>query len=297
MNPTTGGGRRFASMLLLALAAALASPPGAVAEGKEIELPDGAKGTGQGPFLVGSVLAGPGNRIEAYAFVHRMGGAEKVSIPRPEAASDQVCFDLPVAEMRFVKPGSYLFDAANEDGLSEGQIASGLAEAFDAWNRPLRITLFGGEAQGKADAPDFSAPDGLNELMFRSFKDEKIVSVSVLWARLTRPDEGGGIVEWDIVLNDPPFKWGDAGPTRESETAEARVMDLVDVLTHEAGHILGLGHPGGSCTEETMFPGFREGETKKRTLGAGDLAALDALYGLPEDEGDEGGDLPEGSPE
>ena len=55
-------------------------------------------------------------------------------------------------------------------------------------------------------------------------------------------------------------------------------MDYQNIATHEFGHSLGLGHPGDSCTEETMYAYGSSGETKKRTLEAGDIAGVNELY-------------------
>ena len=41
---------------------------------------------------------------------------------------------------------------------------------------------------------------------------------------------------------------------------------------------MGLGHPSGSCIEETMYAFASNGETKKRDLNAGDVAGINGLY-------------------
>jgi hypothetical protein len=73
-----------------------------------------------------------------------------------------------------------------------------------------------------------------------------------------------------MVFDDVDFAW--------STTGSAGAMDLQNIATHENGHAAGMGHPGDSCTEETMyrFAGF--GETKKRDLNYGDIAGVQALY-------------------
>ncbi|KKK59217.1 hypothetical protein LCGC14_3036600 [marine sediment metagenome] len=56
------------------------------------------------------------------------------------------------------------------------------------------------------------------------------------------------------------------------------VMDYQNIATHEFGHSLGLGHPENTCTEETMYAYASNGETKKRTLEAGDITGVNKLY-------------------
>ena len=60
--------------------------------------------------------------------------------------------------------------------------------------------------------------------------------------------------------------------------SSADAFDFANVATHEIGHAVGLDHPGNSCTEETMYAYVDFGETKKRTLNAGDILGAQALY-------------------
>ena len=55
-------------------------------------------------------------------------------------------------------------------------------------------------------------------------------------------------------------------------------MDFENIATHELGHAMGMAHPADSCTEETMYRFASSGETKKRTLNAGDIAGIKGLY-------------------
>ena len=56
-------------------------------------------------------------------------------------------------------------------------------------------------------------------------------------------------------------------------------MDLQNIATHEFGHGAGLDDLyEDSCSEETMYGYAENGETKKRTLGSGDIAGIVELY-------------------
>jgi hypothetical protein len=57
-------------------------------------------------------------------------------------------------------------------------------------------------------------------------------------------------------------------------------FDLRVVLTHELGHLLGIGH--SRSKEATMYPGVETGDTSPRALSADDVAAICAVY-PPED--------------
>jgi len=53
-------------------------------------------------------------------------------------------------------------------------------------------------------------------------------------------------------------------------------VDLDSLLTHEAGHLLGLAHTQDRAA--TMFPGYSRGSISLRTLGYDDVSGLCAIY-------------------
>jgi hypothetical protein len=84
----------------------------------------------------------------------------------------------------------------------------------------------------------------------------------------------GKIVGADMMLNGgmDPF-----GTCPEGGCTEDALTDLRNVVTHEAGHFLGLAH--SADPEATMWCDAAPGEVDKRTLAADDVAGLCAIYG------------------
>lgn len=83
------------------------------------------------------------------------------------------------------------------------------------------------------------------------------------------PDTGE-IWDADIEVNavDEPLSVGDPVPGS---------VDLASLLTHEAGHLLGLGH-NDLDESATMFPGYHTGSVELRSLADDDIAGICALY-------------------
>jgi hypothetical protein len=61
------------------------------------------------------------------------------------------------------------------------------------------------------------------------------------------------------------------------DTPDMHAYDLQGVLTHEFGHVLGLGE-GPEHTFATMNPNFKRGETHQRTIDGIDEEAVTSLY-------------------
>jgi hypothetical protein len=129
--------------------------------------------------------------------------------------------------------------------------------------------VFGAEEAGAVPAFD-GGMDGLNTAQFGFYDEPNVIAVTSVWGIFRGPPSGRELLEWDILMNTQfPFGDADVDPT---------IMDVANIATHELGHALGLGHPENSCTEETMYAYSATGETKKRTLEAGDIAGVRSLY-------------------
>lgn len=95
------------------------------------------------------------------------------------------------------------------------------------------------------------------------------IAVTTTWYSLS----SGVAVESDARYN-TYYAWSTDG--------SAGAMDVQNIATHELGHTFGLDHPKGSPAKIsclTMYAYGDFGETRKRTLGDGDLLGLRKKYG------------------
>src|SRR5262249_39113683 len=85
--------------------------------------------------------------------------------------------------------------------------------------------------------------------------------------------DSGRITGAEVVVNADSYTW--SAVSDESHCRGA--YDLQDVLTHEVGHVFGLGHEMVDVNA-TMFPSADMCESSKRDLDPDDLAGLHYLY-------------------
>jgi len=122
------------------------------------------------------------------------------------------------------------------------------------------------------DASEYNADRGnANIVMFREDSWPYAGGEDALGLTLIRFDpDTGAIWDSDIEVNavDEPLSVG--APT-------AGAVDLASLLTHEAGHLLGLGHNVYDETA-TMFPGYHTGSIELRSLADDDIAGICEIY-------------------
>jgi len=103
--------------------------------------------------------------------------------------------------------------------------------------------------------------------------NQKILAVCYTWYYRY----SGEIVEFGIVFNSL-YSWG-IDPDGEGGTT-INAYDIQNIGTHEAGHTLCLGDLYIRAAQElTMYGYGARGETKKRSLGYGDIQGVKYLYG------------------
>ena len=169
-------------------------------------------------------------------------------------------------------------------GLSTEEVEIAVEQAVAQWNDvyPDEVQLV---YRGLSDAPrkvDYT--DDLNIIYFEDVwaedLDSSLLALTWVWSV-----DGGEITSFDIQINAEDHRWG-VGATDGSN-------DLANMLTHELGHALGLGH--SEVHLATMSPTTFPGETEKRSIETDDRDAIAWLYSqaLPDSlSGGVGGCIP-----
>ena len=229
-----------------------------------------------------------GREVDGYAFIHYKKGyhhrPNHDGGPGGNGGGDDgggsTCFAFLANGASWNTTESYVVDPVNGSGMNEALVRTITSASLETWDTEVAFDIFGVEDTGAEvtrdpestlGGADTNSPDDQNEVMFGDL-DEGVIGVTVVWGVFRGPPFSRGLVEWDTVFNDVDFGWSTdaSGSTTE--------MDYGNVATHEFGHSAGMGHPDGSCTEETMYGFASEGETKKRDLNGGDIAGINELY-------------------
>ncbi|NOY93280.1 MAG: matrixin family metalloprotease [Deltaproteobacteria bacterium] len=88
----------------------------------------------------------------------------------------------------------------------------------------------------------------------------------------------GEIIDVDMQLNQNlgPYGVCPAAGCPGAETGTSEVADLQNIITHEIGHVFGIGH--SDVVGATMYAISRRGETDKRILRTDDVDAMCSIY-------------------
>jgi hypothetical protein len=164
-------------------------------------------------------------------------------------------------------------DASREIGIEQATAIA--TKAFAAWTsaacpdgRPrIEIDDLGPVA---CDEHEYNQHAGnANIILFREDGWPHVgVGDALALTTVTYNVDTGAIYDADMEINatDATFSTGDTGVT----------FDLQSILTHEAGHFLGLSH--STDLDATMFADYVPGSTSLRTLDPDDVAAICAAY-------------------
>jgi hypothetical protein len=179
----------------------------------------------------------------------------------------------------------YVLNAEVPGGMSIDSVASTVQQALSAWTEPnCSVLKFRSAGTTSAKA---RPGDGLNTIQWvsRQWSEDGFPPDAAALTDLQYEQQSDGawsIVEADLYLNAERYQWVEAPAASDHQ-------NLLSVVTHEAGHILGLLHPcepGGAdgapaCdsnpgfAETTMYPFY---SAEQATLADDDIAGACFLY-------------------
>lgn len=179
---------------------------------------------------------------------------------------------------------SYSIDDRGSVDLTAAELQPVLGASFDAW---MQVRC-GGQSTGLVisetssfshcqDAEYHTKSGNVNTIAFVTdfaarMYPTNAYAITTVWHNT----DTGEILDADMLLNDQqrPYR---VCPTGGCPLVGGyRAVDVVNVITHEAGHFLGLAH--SADTSSTMYYEAPRGEMTKRTLEADDVAGLCAAY-------------------
>lgn len=220
-----------------------------------------------------------GNAVQGYAIVHYKTGEERSANAKAKPGGT-ACYGYLASGAKWKTVEPWVVNPANIDGLDGDFVFANLGVDITKWedatdgivgNAAGTNVLGDGAVTTDVLAADTASPDGINEVLFADVSSLGAIGVTIVWGYFSGPPQTRQLFEWDQVYDDVDFDWSAFG--------EAGKMDFENIATHELGHSVGLAdlYTTG-CGEETMYGYAIEGETKKQTLNAGDIAGINKLY-------------------
>lgn len=259
------------SLIIVSLLISAVPISAAPAERATYAIPQHAKELSKGVYSLGEQKdPKTGKMVEGVAIVHysanAKGGAAK---GKPGGSGSCYAFLASGAKWKTVEP--WVMNTSNSAGLSGAEVMNLETQAVSAWESASGANIFGSGNTSNANlAADANTVNDVNEIYFADVSSSGAIAVTIVWGYFSGPPQSRQLVEWDQIYDDTDFSWDTDG--------SADSMDFLNIAVHEVGHAAGMGHPSDSCSQETMFRFATEGETQKRTLNAGDIAGINALY-------------------
>jgi hypothetical protein len=197
----------------------------------------------------------------------RLGSASPEASSKVKPTPTSVDYKLSINKGKTAIPVTLVVYTENDDGLQSDFVMSAITSAAASWDAATSAALVSSVVKGTG-TPSV-ALNGENSVFFGDYSEAGVIAVASYWYnRATRQ-----IVECDIIF-DTDFQWGDA-------TADATLMDLQNIATHELGHFFNLADIyDASKSYLTMYGYSSEGDIEKRTLEAGDIAGIQKVFGV-----------------
>jgi len=238
--------------------------------GNVVAIPAHAVAVADNVFSLGTATDADGRIIEGFMFIDR-----KKEDVKPQGVGGSkrgpTCYSFLASGAKWKTVEPWVVNPANTQGLSDSFVFGNLAADIQKWEDASLTNIIGnGNTTSATLVADTQSPDNINEVYFGSISDPGVIAVTIVWGIFSGPPQSRYLIEWDQVYDQVDYGWSSIG--------EAGKMDFENIATHELGHSVGMGHPSNDCTEETMYAYADFGETKKRSLNAGDIEGINKLY-------------------
>lgn len=175
----------------------------------------------------------------------------------------------------------YSIQRAPSVKISYEEAANALSIAFTRWAGATCPTEGSGRSRTSIDVRDLGPADCVNVEYKQGVANQNVVvfrdetwkygsSVLGLTTVVYNP-ETGEIYNADMEINTL-----DMEPLAIHDPVGLDAYDFASVVTHEAGHFLGLGH--SDVLGATMYARYDRGQTSMRNLSPDDVAAICSVY-------------------
>lgn len=214
-----------------------------------------------------------GKLVDGYAIVHYTATATSAVKPA-KTISGAKCYGYLAKDAKWKTNEPWLVDSLNTGGLGSDAVLQNMSLDVSKWeNAAGRGVDILGQGSISVDPIDSNNlfDNSKNEVTFAPIDNPGAIAVTYVLGIFGGVTAQRELFEWDQIYDDADFAW--------SMTGEAGKMDFESLATHELGHSVGMGdlYTAG-CAEQTMYGYATTGETKKRTLEAGDIKGINALY-------------------
>ena len=156
----------------------------------------------------------------------------------------------------------FYVDPSNSDGIPEDVALADIRAAAMAWTAQSGASVsmyYAGRSSGKTVSNNRK-----NEVFFRDASKNSAAATTYYWM------EGNKMVDADIVIWDATYTFVAA------DAPCSGGIYLLDVMTHEFGHALGIAH--SAVGSATMYPSIGWCSSSMRWLDPDDLDAIESLY-------------------
>jgi hypothetical protein len=165
--------------------------------------------------------------------------------------------------------------------ISYDDIANAMSTAFTRWTGATCPTDGSGRSRTSIDVRDLGPADCQNvEYISGAANQNVIVFRDTYWkygkqvlglTTVVYAPETGEIYNADMEINTL-----DMQPLATKDPVAPDAYDFASVVTHEAGHFLGMGH--SDVTSATMYARYNTGQTSMRYLAPDDVEAICTVY-------------------